>query len=47
MSIIAKGIISCCGYTCAQGVARPWECPGCGTVHQPAPDPAPDGTDQA
>ena len=28
-----KTLVSCCGYTSAQGIAAPWECPGCGTVH--------------
>ena len=28
-----KILVSCCQYTAAQGVAAPWECPACLTVH--------------
>lgn len=32
---VAKTPVTCCGYTAHLGVPKPWECPGCGTVHVP------------
>lgn len=35
--------VSCCGYVSHQGIPKPWECPGCRTVHSehiPVPAPA-------
>ena len=25
--------VTCCGYTSHQGIPKPWQCSGCGTVH--------------
>ena len=38
---IRKTHLTCCGYTCSQGIPRPWQCPGCGTIHNADAPPPP------
>ena len=32
---VQKTLISCCGYTCAQGIPKVWVCPACKKEHLP------------